>query len=147
MLSNGCSSWCTSFRQEDFKQKKIQKYFLLACLLSFFNSVDQVNLRSTEKHNMAKTLFYFFHGKLDHHKCQKLFLPIQRLIQGPVKHQRWNVLKKQLTAFSRQLFSQSTPSQIFVRVLNTPLSFFGKKNEEKRIFWLFSAFHPSGVDK
>ena len=32
-----------------------------------------------------------------------------RRFQNPVKHLRWSVLRQQLTAYSRQLFSQKAP--------------------------------------
>ena len=38
---------------------------------------------------------------------------VQGRIQKPVKHQRWRVLLKKLTAKNRQLFSKNTPSQMF----------------------------------
>ena len=47
--------------------------------------------------------------------------PKQRHIQNPVKHLRWNFSQKQLTAKSRKLFSQKTPSYKFDRLLNTLL--------------------------
>ena len=37
-------------------------------------------------------------------------MDIQRRIQNPVKHLRWNVFRKQLAAFSPSLFSQNAPS-------------------------------------
>ena len=41
--------------------------------------------------------------------------------QNPVKHLRWSVLQKTLTAFSHYPFLQNAPSYMFDRVLNTPL--------------------------
>ena len=49
-------------------------------------------------------------------------LCFQRRIQNRVKHIKWNLLQKYFAAFSRQFFSQWAPSQMFDRVLNTPLS-------------------------
>ena len=45
-----------------------------------------------------------------------------RHIRNPIRDLRWSVLLKYLTGKSRQLFSQIAPSQMFDRVLNTPLS-------------------------
>ena len=44
---------------------------------------------------------------------------VERRIQNPVKHLRWSVLQKWLTSFSRQLFLQNAPFQMFDRVLKT----------------------------
>ena len=43
----------------------------------------------------------------------------QKFIQNPIRDLRWSVLRKQLTAFSCQLFSQDATSQMVDRVLNT----------------------------
>ena len=45
----------------------------------------------------------------------------QRHTQKPVELLRRSLLQKQLTTFSRQLFLQKAPSQMFDRVLKTPL--------------------------
>ena len=47
----------------------------------------------------------------------------KRHIQYPVKHLRWSVLQKQLTAFIRELFLQNTPSQMFDRFFRKIYSF------------------------
>ena len=39
-----------------------------------------------------------------------LYLQIQRPIENPIKHPRWSFLRKELTAFSRELFLQDAIS-------------------------------------
>ena len=46
----------------------------------------------------------------------------QMRIQHPVKYLRSSVLRKYLTDESRYLFSQNSPSYIFDKILNTPLT-------------------------
>ena len=45
----------------------------------------------------------------------------QRSIQNPVRHLRWRLLRKQLTAERCELLLQKAPSQMFSQVLNTSL--------------------------
>ena len=48
----------------------------------------------------------------------------QTRIRNPLKHLRWRVLREQLTTFSRNPFSQNTPSQMFDRALNVSVNGF-----------------------
>lgn len=45
-------------------------------------------------------------------------------IQNTGKHPRWGRLRKQFTAFCHSLFLQKAPSEVFSRLLNTPLNLF-----------------------
>ena len=63
-------------------------------------------------------------------KINKVLFIIGPCIQNPVKHLRPSVLRKQLTAKSCELFSQNAPSQMFGRVLYTPLLMVIKKGGE-----------------
>ena len=57
----------------------------------------------------------------------------------PAKRLRWNFSKKFLTAYSRRLFSQKAPSQMFDRVLNMLLYFLGIANFKlKEFFWVMT---------
>ena len=60
-------------------------------------------------------------------KINKVLFIIGPCIQNPVKHLRPSVLRKQLTAKSCELFSKNAPSQMFGRVLYTPLLMIIKK--------------------
>ena len=54
----------------------------------------------------------------------QLLVHFQSRIQNLERHLRWSVLRKQLMAKFRQLFSQNRPSQMFDRVLNIALCSF-----------------------
>ena len=51
--------------------------------------------------------------------------PLRSVSRTRVKHLRWNFQQKQLTTENRKLFLSKAPSQMFGRVLNTPLTLEG----------------------
>ena len=80
--------------------KKLKRYsFRILCFLATLNGSVVPLHKAVDCENVI------FSGKS--------FRPIQRRIQNPVKHLRWNFLRKSIAAI--------TPSQMFDRVLNTPL--------------------------
>ena len=50
-----------------------------------------------------------------------IFHNSQRRFQNTDKHPRWSIVRRELTAFSCELFLQQATSLVFGRVLNTPL--------------------------
>ena len=52
----------------------------------------------------------------------------QRRIQNSAKHPNRDILRKQLTAFIRCLFSQNAPSSMFDKVLDASLLLLGQSN-------------------
>ena len=53
--------------------------------------------------------------------CHEINLSRPEHIQNSVKGLRWSILQTQLTGFNGKLFSKNASSQMFDRVLNTPL--------------------------
>ena len=54
-------------------------------------------------------------------KLEEFRSSYERRIQNPVKHVRWSLLQKYLTAESHKLFVKKSPFLMFDSVLNTPV--------------------------
>lgn len=68
----------------------------------------------------------------------------QSRIQNPVKHQNWNILRKQFTSESRSLFFTKSSSYKFDLVVTTPLYLLNSDPSWSN--WLFpKADKPAGV--
>ena len=82
----------------------IKEFHLTHCTNDFRNVLqDKKSTSNWQRYYKGSTIVY-------HTTACKEILKVQRHIQNPFKHPRWSFLRKYLTAFSRKLFSQTTPS-------------------------------------
>ena len=88
--------------------------FILVLILNMFYAFFSVSIIRFEQ------VILLVWQKMKGYTQASLIHTMQRNIWNSLKHLRWSMLRKQLTAFSRQLFLQGAPSQMFDRVLNTP---------------------------
>ena len=88
--------------------------FILLLILNMFYAFFSVSIIRFEQ------VILLVWQKMKGYTQASLIHTMQRSIWNSLKHLRWSMLRKQLTAFSRQLFLQGAPSQMFDRVLNTP---------------------------
>ena len=88
--------------------------FILLLILNMFYAFFSISIIGFEQ------VIVLVWQRMKGYTQASLIHTIQRLIWNPFKHLRWSMLRKQLTAFSRQLFLQDAPCQMFDRVLNTP---------------------------
>ena len=88
--------------------------FILLLILNMFYAFFSVSIIGFEQ------VISLVWRKMKGYTQASLIHTIQRRIWNSFKHLRWSMLLKQSTAFSRQLFSQGAPSQMFDRVLNIP---------------------------
>ena len=87
--------------------------FILLLILNMFYAFFSVSIIRFEQ------VILLVWQKMKGYTQASLIHTMQRSIWNSFKHLRWSMLRKQLTAFSRQLFLQGAPSQMFDRVLNT----------------------------
>ena len=87
--------------------------FILLLILNMFYAFFSVSIIRFEQ------VILLVWQKMKGYTQASLIHTMQRRIWNSFKHLRWSMLRKQLTAFSRQLFLQGAPSQMFDRVLNT----------------------------
>ena len=68
-----------------------------------------------------------------------------RIFQEPIKYLRWSLLRKQLTGFIHQLFSQKVPLKMFARDLKTPLRRSRPQMYFKKVFLKISQYSQENI--